>query len=223
MKPISLAFGSGGSPLESFRKFRQSNRASRLKTHSIATSTNGSYIQRVKGFNGLSKAALTSGTLSALGDTLAQVLIMRMDESTSSSGKTYNPWRTLRMFGFGLCWYGPYQYYWYNLLDWVFPTKTLANFLSKVASNQLLLAPCTLTAVFAWNLPLADKALDLPTKLQNDMFPTLQNGWKFWIPAASMNFCLVPVQYQVLYMSCCGILWTAYLSYASTTPQANKS
>jgi hypothetical protein len=64
----------------------------------------------------------------------------------------------------------------YNLLDWVFPTKTLATFLSKVASNQLLLAPCTLTAVFAWNLPLANQAMDLPKKLQNDMFPTLQNG-----------------------------------------------
>ena len=45
----------------------------------------------------------------------------------------------------------------------------------------------------------------------------LPAGWKFWVPAASINFYFVPLQHQVLYMSCCGVLWTAYLSYASTT------
>jgi hypothetical protein len=28
-------------------------------------------------------------------------------------------------------------------------------------------------------------------------FLLLGKGWKFWIPAASINFCVVPVQYQV--------------------------
>jgi protein Mpv17 len=41
-------------------------------------------------------------------------------------------------------------------------------------------------------------------------------GWKFWVPAASLNFYGVPLKQQVLYMSCCGMLWTAYLSYIST-------
>jgi protein Mpv17 len=41
-------------------------------------------------------------------------------------------------------------------------------------------------------------------------------GWNFWVPAASLNFYAVPLQHQVLYMSCCGMLWTAYLSYIST-------
>lgn len=37
------------------------------------------------------------------------------------------------------------------------------------------------------------------------------------MPAASLNFYAVPLQHQVLYMSCCGMLWTAYLSYISTS------
>jgi protein Mpv17 len=45
--------------------------------------------------------------------------------------------RTLRMFGFGFVWYGPYQYYWYNLLDWSMPVKSTASFLSKVAWTRL--------------------------------------------------------------------------------------
>jgi protein Mpv17 len=36
------------------------------------------------------------------------------------------------MLGFGLLWYGPYQFYWYNLLDWAMPAKTTANFATKV-------------------------------------------------------------------------------------------
>lgn len=41
------------------------------------------------------------------------------------------------------------------------------------------------------------------------------NGWKFWVPAAAINFYAVPLPWQVLYMSTCGVLWTAYLSFAS--------
>ena len=40
-------------------------------------------------------------------------------------------------------------------------------------------------------------------------------GWKFWVPASCMNFWMVPLQYRVLYMSTCGLLWTGYLSYTS--------
>ena len=35
------------------------------------------------------------------------------------------------------------------------------------------------------------------------------------MPAASLNFYVVPLQHQVLYMSTCSVLWTAYLSYMS--------
>ena len=45
--------------------------------------------------------------------------------------------------------------------------------------------------------------------------PVPRAGWKFWVPASCVNFKLIPLHYQVLYMSACGLLWTAYLSYAS--------
>ena len=45
-----------------------------------------------------------------------------------------------------------------------------------MAANQLLLAPCTLSAVFAWNLALMDKADQIPDKLQRDLLPTMMNG-----------------------------------------------
>jgi hypothetical protein len=47
------------------------------------------------------------------------------------------------MLGFGIFIYGPLQFYWYNLLDWLMPIRTTATFLSKVnvklSSAQLLM------------------------------------------------------------------------------------
>ena len=52
--------------------------------------------------------------------------------------------------------------------------------------------------------------------------PRTPAGWKFWVPAASINFWAVPLQHQVLYMSACSVLWTAYLSYSSNLKLAPK-
>ena len=59
------------------------------------------------------------------------------------------------------------------------------------------------------------QAHKIQDKLSQDLVPTMVNGWKFWVPAASVNFYAIPLQWQVLYMSGCGVLWTAYLSFVS--------
>jgi hypothetical protein len=40
----------------------------------------------------------------------------------------------------------------------------------------------------------ADKIQD---KLRTDLLPTMITGWKFWIPAASLNFYAIPLAHQV--------------------------
>jgi hypothetical protein len=67
----------------------------------------------------------------------------------------------------------------------------------QVAANQLLLAPVTLSAVFSWNLAWTGQQDKIGSKLQHDLLPTMKNGWKFWVPAASINFWAVPLEYQV--------------------------
>ena len=42
------------------------------------------------------------------------------------------------MFGFGLLWYGPLQYYWYNLLEFVMPGRMTANFIGKVRPELMV-------------------------------------------------------------------------------------
>jgi protein Mpv17 len=85
----------------------------------------------------------------------------------------------------------------------------------QVALNQLMLGPVVVTAVFAWNLGWSRRLAEFPAKWRRDTLPTLRKGWAFWVPASSINFAFVPLQFQVLYMSACGIVWTTILSAAS--------
>ncbi|KAL6777680.1 CGL67 [Auxenochlorella protothecoides x Auxenochlorella symbiontica] len=165
---------------------------------------------------GLLEAGLASGGLSLLGDLLAQHL-------TSPAGLKVHAidWpRSVRIASFGFLLYGPYQYWWYGALAKSFPTRSLPHFLSKVAANQLILGPIVVSAIFAWNLGLQGQLSNLPSKLSNDFATTVVNGWKFWVPAASVNFFAIPLQHQVWYMSACGLLWVTYLSYSATHKQS---
>lgn len=225
MRGFSLLAGSGGGWPHRFGRFgRSKQNPNRDVRNSSSASASGagpsgraSYLEKVAGWEAPLKAAVTSASLSALGDLGAQALIGHLASKEGKTAPGYDATRTIRMFGYGFAWYGPCQFYWYNLLDWLMPVKNTTNFLSKVAANQLILAPITLSTVFAWNLALTGQGHALGDKIRNDLWPTMQNGWKFWIPAASINFYCVPLKYQVLYMSACGILWTAYLSLASNT------
>lgn len=165
------------------------------------------------------KAGLISGSLSLTGDLIAQLLGKLVSEGSSTQ---YDCARAGRMGSFGLLFYGPYQHYWYNALDKGFPAKTVRNFISKVVLNQVCLAPIVIGAVFAWTLALQNQLEEWPNKVKRDFKNTLFTGWKFWVPASSINFVFVPLRHQVLYMSCCGIIWTAFLSYSSSKKLAEK-
>ena len=74
---------------------------------------------------------------------------------------------------------------------------------------------CIVCIIPNYNCCNALQAHKIQDKLSQDLVPTMVNGWKFWVPAASVNFYAIPLQWQVLYMSGCGVLWTAYLSFVS--------
>lgn len=169
----------------------------------------------MQGINPWLQASLTSGTLSATGDLLAQVLEKRHMKQNVGVDKPFEAVRCARMLTFGLIFYGPFQHWWYNALGTAFPGRGFQSFVCKVVLNQVVLGPLVLTSAFAWNLALKNEAAQLQQKVEKDLFPTLVNGWKFWVPAACINFYVIPVKLQVLYMSICGVVWTAYISFAS--------
>lgn len=218
MRPFGLLrrfglFGNGG--------FKRNGHQQSRRSASLGQPLSSGSPSQPRQANPWLKAACTSGSLCLAGDLLAQTASRR----SNSMGTESVAWdRSARMGTFGLLFYGPFQHWWYGLLNQQWPLKVVSHFATKVALNQLVLGPIVTTVVFTWNLLLQQQSQEIPRKLKRDLVPTMVNGWKFWIPASSINFMLVPLQSQVLYMSVCGLLWTAYLSYSSNKqPQLVKA
>ncbi|KAM7497963.1 hypothetical protein LguiA_022377 [Lonicera macranthoides] len=124
----------------------------------------------------------------------------------------YNWLRALRMTSYGFLLYGPGSYAWYQFLDHCMPKQSVPNVLTKVLLNQIVLGPCVIAVVFAWNNLWQGKLAELPDKYQKDALPTLLFGFRFWIPVSVLNFWVVPLQARVAFMSMGSIFWNFCLS-----------
>jgi len=173
----------------------------------------------------LLSAGVTCGIFSLVSDVMVQQFEgkpNKKDANGSSGDNVFDVARAARMTTFGLLLYGPLQHVWYVYLDRTFGKKNyVPHFLAKLGLNQTVLGPVVLLSVFAWNFVLEGKAGELQAKVKDDFWPTLITGWKIWIPLASINFWLIPVNKQVLYMSACSTISTGWLSYASNRSIGN--
>ncbi|GMI68513.1 hypothetical protein like AT2G42770 [Hibiscus trionum] len=171
------------------------------------------------------KQAVTSASLSLTGDTIAQLndRWRKRKQSVSDSSDTskdimssvisHHDWlRALRMTTYGFLLYGPGSYAWYKYLDHCLPHQTAQNIMLKVLLNQIVLGPCVIAVVFAWNNLWLGKLSELPNKYQKDALPTLFYGFRFWVPVSLLNFWVVPLQARVAFMSTGSIFWNFYLS-----------
>ena len=196
------------------------------------------------------KAAYTCAGLGVVGDVLAQTITRNAakkaglasgagDAKKKSSAKSaagdspapaYDLVRTARQMAYNFAFYGPAQHFWYAALAAKFPTAAGASlaanlppFAWKVFLNQAVLGPVVVATFFGWSMTLTGRADEYPAKMRSDAFPALKRGWAFWVPAASVNFALVPLKAQVLYMSCCSIVWNYILSTAAAGGSQGKA
>ncbi|XP_007019308.2 PREDICTED: protein Mpv17 isoform X3 [Theobroma cacao] len=166
------------------------------------------------------KQAVTAASLALTGDTIAQLSDRWRKQKQSLSGSSdtskdimssvvsHHDWlRALRMTSYGFLFYGPGSYAWYKCLDHYLPHQTAQNLMLKI-----VLGPCVIAVVFAWNNLWLGKLSQLPNKYQKDALPTLFYGFRFWIPVSVLNFWVVPLQARVAFMSTGSIFWNFFLS-----------
>ncbi|MED6111795.1 hypothetical protein PIB30_055624 [Stylosanthes scabra] len=173
------------------------------------------------------KQAVTAASLSLTGDTIAQIRD-RWSKAKAANNHSNDlqdvlsrisdhDWlRALRMTSYGFLLYGPGSYAWYQCLEHFFPKPSVQNIMLKVLLNQIILGPCVIAVVFAWNNLWLGKVKELPQKYQRDALPTLLYGFRFWIPVSALNFWVVPLQARVAFMSMGSIFWNFYLSSTMT-------
>ncbi|TID21820.1 hypothetical protein E6O75_ATG05215 [Venturia nashicola] len=117
----------------------------------------------------------------------------------------------------------PVQHKWFVFLSKTFPlTKSsgTSSALKRVAFDQLLFSPVGLVIFFTF-MTVAEGGgkRAIARKFQDLYVPALKANYLVWPAVQMLNFRVIPLQFQIPFVSTIGIAWTAYLSL--TTSSAN--
>ncbi|PSS20071.1 hypothetical protein M430DRAFT_119463 [Amorphotheca resinae ATCC 22711] len=131
--------------------------------------------------------------------------------------------RLTRFMGYGFL-MAPIQFKWFQFLSRAFPiTKSsgLGPALKMVAFDQLIFAPVGI-AVFFTAMTIAEGGgrRAISHKLRDMYVPTLKANFMVWPLVQIINFRLMPIQFQLPFVSTVGIAWTAYLSLSNAAEDA---
>ncbi|MCJ1481056.1 hypothetical protein MMC06_001212 [Schaereria dolodes] len=118
----------------------------------------------------------------------------------------------------------PLQFHWFSFLSRSFPiTKQSGTVpaMKRVAMDQLIFAPIGLACFFTF-MTVAEgggrKAV--ARKFQDVYLPALKANFIIWPAVQILNFRVIPLQFQIPFVSTVGIAWTAYLSLSNSSDEA---
>ena len=119
----------------------------------------------------------------------------------------------------------PVQFHWFAFLSRSFPvakgaSATVPAF-KRVACDQLIFAPVSLACFFTF-MTVAEGGgrRAVSRKLQDIYLPALKANWIIWPAVQILNFRVIPLQFQIPFVSTVGIVWTAYLSLTNSSEEA---
>ncbi|KAF4511705.1 hypothetical protein G6O67_003477 [Ophiocordyceps sinensis] len=128
--------------------------------------------------------------------------------------------RLTRFMAYGFC-VAPLQFKWFRFLGRAFPmTKTSAfgPAMKRVIFDQFVYAPFGVGLFFVvMTVAEGGGKRAVSTKLRDMYVPTLKANYIVWPAVQIVNFRLMPVQYQLPFVSTIGIAWTAYLSLSNSS------
>ncbi|EPE09082.1 vacuolar membrane protein [Ophiostoma piceae UAMH 11346] len=124
--------------------------------------------------------------------------------------------RLTRFMGYGFL-MAPIQFKWFKFLSTTFPIvkggSALGPTLKRTAMDQLIFAPMGIACFFTvMTVSEGGGRRAVQTKLRDMYIPTLKANFVVWPAVQLINFRLMPVQFQLPFVSTVGIAWTAYLS-----------
>ncbi|KKY37573.1 putative vacuolar membrane protein [Diaporthe ampelina] len=126
-------------------------------------------------------------------------------------------------YGFAMA---PLQFKWFGFLSRTFPiTKTSAfgPAMKRVAMDQIIFAPFGVACFFSvMTVAEGGGRRAVMSKLRDMYVPTLKANYAVWPAVQVINFRLMPVQFQLPFVSTVGIAWTAYLSLTNAAEEATQ-
>ncbi|KAF3384305.1 Protein sym1 [Penicillium rolfsii] len=131
--------------------------------------------------------------------------------------------RVTRFMAYGF-FMAPIQFQWFGFLSRAFPlTKVNPSIpvFKRVAFDQLIFAPFGLACFFTF-MTIAEGGgkRALTQKFRDVYLPTLKANFVLWPAVQILNFRVIPIQFQIPFVSSIGIAWTAYLSLTNSTEES---
>lgn len=132
--------------------------------------------------------------------------------------------RTIRFMSYGFL-MSPIQHRWFGFLSKTFPITKIGSAwipaLKRVAFDQFLFAPAGLAAFFTY-MTIAEGGgkRAVQRKFQDVYVPALKANFLIWPTVQIINFRVMPIQFQIPFVSTVGIAWTAYLSLTNSAEEA---
>lgn len=132
--------------------------------------------------------------------------------------------RLTRFMGYGFM-MAPLQFKWFQFLSRSFPmdakSGSLGPALKRVAFDQLIFSPVGIALFFtAMTVAEGGGRRAVSHKLRDMYIPTLKANYIVWPAVQIINFRLMPIQFQLPFVSTVGIAWTAYLSLSNAAEDA---
>lgn len=128
--------------------------------------------------------------------------------------------RLTRFMAYGFC-VAPLQFKWFRFLERAFPITKASAFgpaMKRVVFDQLIYAPFGVGLFFvAMTAAEGGGRKAISHKLRDMYVPTLKANYVVWPAVQAINFRLMPVQFQLPFVSTIGIAWTAYLSLTNAS------
>eukprot|EP00611_Tribonema_gayanum_P005813 TRINITY_DN15038_c0_g1_i1.p1 TRINITY_DN15038_c0_g1~~TRINITY_DN15038_c0_g1_i1.p1 ORF type:complete len:293 (-),score=71.04 TRINITY_DN15038_c0_g1_i1:765-1643(-) len=107
----------------------------------------------------------------------------------------------------------PSAHYWYQILaSAVDGMDHTASAFLKTALDQFVFTPVFMAMFFCAMMIVEGQSANIGKKLSHDYLPTLVRNWGVWIPAQLINFRLIPLPYEVVWVNAVGLFWNAVMS-----------
>ncbi|KAJ5893951.1 hypothetical protein N7495_005642 [Penicillium taxi] len=166
-------------------------------------------------------------------DNLVSIEIQNLNKQQSqalveldSSKKSPSPFdfeRVTRFMAYGF-FMAPVQFQWYGFLSRAFPLTKMnptGPAVKRVVFDQLIFAPFGLVCFFTY-MTIAEGGgkRALTQKFRDVYLPTLKANFVLWPAVQIINFRVIPIQFQIPFVSCIGIAWTAYLSLTNSSEES---
>lgn len=108
---------------------------------------------------------------------------------------------------------GPFLVYYFPFLSRLVPGTSWRAVLGRVAADQAIGAPVSITLVFVAAALLQGAPETALPRLQQQLVPTWQLGASYWPIVHTLNFRFVPLPHQPFVAHAASLWWNAVLSY----------